>query len=253
MGPKPRSYEQRTPKKMVRLALRSALSDRASYSAPILVRQGGQDVMVGWTGDSVTGIEPQTGSVLWRQPFPSKRMPIGIATPVVDGQDLFITSFYDGSLMLRLDAHKPAVKELWRRNGKDERETDALQSIISTPVMQGGHVYGVDSYGELRCLRADNGDRLWEDLTATPKARWSNIHFVRNGERTWLFNERGELLIGKLSPAGFEEVDRAKILEPTLDQLPRRGGVCWAHPAFANRRIYVRNDKELVCLDLAKP
>jgi large subunit ribosomal protein L4 len=30
LGPKPRSYEQRTPKKMIRLALRSALSDRAS-------------------------------------------------------------------------------------------------------------------------------------------------------------------------------------------------------------------------------
>ncbi len=30
LGPKPRSYAQRTPKKMVRLALRSALSDRAA-------------------------------------------------------------------------------------------------------------------------------------------------------------------------------------------------------------------------------
>jgi large subunit ribosomal protein L4 len=37
LGPKPRSYVQRTPKKMVRLALRSALSDRAAASKVALV------------------------------------------------------------------------------------------------------------------------------------------------------------------------------------------------------------------------
>jgi large subunit ribosomal protein L4 len=36
-GPKPRDYSQRTPKKMVRLALRSALSDRATESKVIVV------------------------------------------------------------------------------------------------------------------------------------------------------------------------------------------------------------------------
>ena len=101
------------------------------------------------------------------------------------------------------------------------------------------------------CLVADNGDRVWEDTTATPRARWSNIHFVRNGPQIWMFNERGELIIGELSPQGFVEHDRAKILEPTMDQLPRRGGVCWAHPAFANRRCYVRSDNQLICVGLA--
>jgi hypothetical protein len=68
-----------------------------------------------------------------------------------------------------------------------------------------------------------------------------------------MFNERGELIIAKLSPAGFEEISRAKLLEPTTDQLPRReGGVCWSHPAFANRCVYARSDKELVCASLAK-
>jgi len=37
LGPKPRSYAQRTPKKMIRLALRSALSDRASEGKVIVV------------------------------------------------------------------------------------------------------------------------------------------------------------------------------------------------------------------------
>lgn len=228
-----------------------SLRDRAQYSAPILVKQAGRDVLVCWTGDSVSGLSPESGEVYWRVPFTPKSMPIGVATPVVNGDRLFLTSFYDGSLMLRLLQDQPKVETIWRRQGRSERDTDALHSIISTPLIRGDHIYGVDSYGELRCLRADNGDRVWEDQTATPRSRWSTIHFVEQGERVWMFNERGELIIANLSPAGFEEISRAKLIEPTLEQLRQRGGVCWAHPAFANRHIYARNDKELICASLA--
>jgi hypothetical protein len=125
-----------------------------------------------------------------------------------------------------------------------------LQSIISTPVFEGGHVYGVDSYGQLRGLDGATGKRLWENLTAVPKARWSTIHFVKNGDKYWLFNERGELIIAKLAPTGYTEISRAKLLEPTMDQLRQRGGVCWSHPAYANKCVFARNDKELVCASL---
>ena len=40
LGPKPRSYAQRTPKKMIRLALRSALSDRAADGKVLVVDWG---------------------------------------------------------------------------------------------------------------------------------------------------------------------------------------------------------------------
>lgn len=73
---------------------------------------------------------------------------------------------------------------------------------------------------------------------------------VRNGDRWWMFNERGELIIARLSPRGYEEISRAKLLEPTRWQLNQRGGVCWAHPAYANRHVFARNDKEIVCASL---
>jgi outer membrane protein assembly factor BamB len=229
----------------------TALRDRAQYSAPIVVEQGGKDVVVCWTGDSVAGLAPRTGEVYWRVRMTPRNMPIGIATPVVAGNRLFVTSFYDGSLMLELAQDKPQVKELWRRCGPSERDTDALQSIIATPLFAGDYIYGVDSYGELRCLKAENGDRVWEDLTATPKARWSNIHMVQRDDKVWMFNERGELLIGELSREGFREIDRTKLIEPTQEQLRMRGGVCWAHPAFAGRQIFVRNDNELAAFNLS--
>lgn len=232
-----------------------ALADRGQYTAPIIVTQAGRRVLVVWTGDSVAGLAPESGAVLWQVPFKPRNMPIGVATPVVSGDRLFLTSFYDGSMMLRLGQDAPTATVLWHRVGASERQTDALHSIIGTPLFLGGHVYGVDSYGELRCLDAATGDRVWEDLTATPKARWSTIHIVQrgDGDGVWMFNERGELIVARLTPAGFKETSRAAILEPTTDQLPQRGGVCWSHPAFAGRRVFARNDKELVCVNLAAP
>jgi len=228
-----------------------ALDDQASYTAPILIEQAGQEVVVCWTGDSVAGLDAERGSPLWRFPFPPRQqVVIGISTPLVDHGRLFVTSFYDGSLMLRLDDRQTRVEEIWSACGPDERHTEALQSIISTPILQGDYIYGVDSYGELRCLDARTGERIWEDRTATPRARWSNIHFVTHGDDVWMFNERGELIISQLSPLGFHEQSRALLIDPTEEQLGQRGGVCWAHPAFAHRHVFARNDKELICVSL---
>jgi outer membrane protein assembly factor BamB len=229
-----------------------ALDDNASYSAPIVIEQAGRRVMVCWTGDSVVGMNAQTGAVYWQHPFKPAKIVINIATPVFEKNRLFFTSFYDGSLMLTLKTDQLEVEQLWRRSGRDEQHTDSLHSIISTPYLEGDYVYGVDSYGEFRCLDARSGDRVWESLQPTPKSRWSTVHMVKNGRRMWMFNERGELLIAELSPQGYSEISRAKLIEPTRVQLPQRGGVCWSHPAFAHRHVFARNDEELVCASLAE-
>jgi outer membrane protein assembly factor BamB len=227
-----------------------ALEDNASYSAPIVIEQAGRRVLVCWTGDNVVGMNPATGGIYWRQPFKPTRMVISIATPVINDNRLLVSSFYDGAMMLKLDADKTTAEQSWRRLGPDEQHTDSLHAVISTPQIEGDFIYGVDSYGELRCLEAATGDRVWESLKAVPKARWSTIHMVRHGEDTWMFNERGQLAISRLSPTGYEEIRRAQLIEPTNVQLSQRGGVCWAHPAFAYRHVFARNDDALVCASL---
>ncbi len=228
-----------------------ALDDRASYSAPIVIDQAGQRVLVCWTGDHVAGLDPQSGQVHWKVEFPPVRMVIGVATPVHAGKYLFVSGFFDGSLLLELDPDQLAVKEIWRRRGSSEKDTDSLQSIIATPLLKDDHIYGVDSYGELRCLNLRTGDRVWTSLDAVPTARWATLHLIQNGPTTWMFNEKGDLIISRLSPAGFQEISRAHLLDPTTRQLPQRGGVCWSHPAFADRHIYARNDETLVCANLS--
>jgi outer membrane protein assembly factor BamB len=228
-----------------------AIDERAGYAAPILIRQGDQDVVVCWTGESVSGLDPRTGKVFWRVPMEPRNMPIGVATPVVQGDRLFVSSFYDGSLLIQFDLDKPTAKQLWRRVGVDEKNTDALHCMISTPILKGDHIYGVDSYGELRCLDVKTGDRVWEDTTAVPRNRWATIHTMRHGDQEIMFNEQGELIFATVSPDGYHEHSRCKLIATTTKQLSRRDGVTWAHPAIANGHIFARSDNELVCASLS--
>jgi len=228
-----------------------ALNDSASYSAPIVIEQAGKRVLVCWTGERVVGLDPLTGKLYWQHPFPPARIGQNIATPVFEKNYLFVSSFFDGSLLLKVNPDKLAVEKVWQRRGPNVKNTESLHCCISTPLLQGDYIYGVDSYGELRCLDLHTGDRIWESLDAVPKARWANIHMVRHEDKIWMFNERGELIISKLSPNGFHEISRTKLINPTQGQLRQRGGVCWSHPAFAYKHVFIRNDEELLCADLS--
>jgi outer membrane protein assembly factor BamB len=226
------------------------LKDAASYSAPILITQAGKKVVVVCTGENLSGLDPETGKIYWQVPFFSK-MSLTISSPVLYKNYLFISCFYNGSLLVKLDSMNLSASKVWQRSGKNENITDALHCCISTPLLKDDCIYGIDSYGQLRCLDLFTGDRVWEDLSAVKKDRWANIHLIQNGNITWMFNEQGELIISELSPKGFYEISRAKLIEPTTTQLNRKGvGVTWSHPAFANKCVFIRNDKELVCADL---
>ena len=227
------------------------LNDKAAYSAPILIQQAGKEIVVVWSGENLNGLDVETGKVYWKFPF-EVRSQMAIATPVLYKDYIFVSSFYSGSLLIQLDQNSLTAEKVWKRVGESERITDGIHCVMNTPLIMDNYIYGVDSYGELRCLELETGDRVWEDLTAVKKDRWANIHFVQNGENTWMFNEHGELIISKLSSEGFQEISRTRLIEPTTAQLNRSGiGVTWSHPAFANKHVFIRNDKELVCADLS--
>ena len=176
-------------------------------------------------------------------------MPIGVATPVVDGERLFVSSFYDGSLLLKL--RRTRRRGTCGAAGRDEQNTDSLHCMISTPVLAGTSSTAWTATESYDASMRQRGSHLGRSDRDTPD-RWSNLHIVRNGDRYWMFNETGELLISKLSAQGFQEISRAKLMEPTPQQLRRRGGVCWSHPAFADRHVFARNDRELVCASLER-
>ena len=227
--------------------------DKISYSAPILIKQAGKPVVVVWTAENLNGLDPETGRIYWKISFPV-RMGMGISTPVLYQDYIFVSCFFSGSLLAKLGKESLTAEKVWMRAGETEYKTDALHCVINTPVIKDNFIYGVDSYGELRCLDLLTGDRIWEDLTVVKKNRWASVHFIEHGKQTWMFNEHGEMLITELSPRGLKIISRALLIEPTTGQLNRNGtGVTWTHPAFANKHVFIRNDNRLVCAYLGKP
>lgn len=227
------------------------LPDDASYAAPIVIDQAGRRVLVCHTGNRIVGLDPPSGNLLWQYDFPWEKWPIGIGTPVVRDDLLLISNAHKGSLLLRLSQQNMRVEKVWQRRRQEVPGGAALHCLNSTPMIQGQHVYGVDGRGILRCLRLDTGEQVWQDGSAVPEDRFATIHLIRHGEKTWMFTERGELIISRLTPEGFQEISRAKLIDTTREQMRRRDGVTWSHPAFAYRHVFARNDKELVAADLS--
>jgi outer membrane protein assembly factor BamB len=225
-----------------------ALDDEASYSTPVLIRQGGMEVLVCWTGEHIAGLDPERGKVYWTIPFRPGNMIMNVASPVYDPPYLFLSGFFDGAYLLELDQQGNGARLIYHRAGESERKTDALHCCISTPLIREGYVYGIDSYGETRCLQLLTGDRVWEDLTLVPTGRWANVHLIPQEDKVWGFNELGELLLGKLSPAGYRDLGRVKVIDPVRISPNPRNGVCWAHPAFSGNRIFLRSDAKLICI-----
>jgi len=230
---------------------RALTAKEPGYTSPIIIEAGGKRQLIVWHPESANSLDPDTGKVYWSEPFPAKSG-MSIATPRKLGDKLLFTSFYNGSLMVKLEPDRPERKTLWRTQKASEKETTHLNAVMCTPFLEGNYVYGVCSYGQLRCLKADTGERVWETFKATTEGepvRWGNAFMVKNGDRFFLANEKGDLIIAKLSPEGYEEISRAHLLEPTNRDPGRM--VVWSHPAFANRHLYARNDKEIICVDLA--
>jgi outer membrane protein assembly factor BamB len=226
------------------------------YCPPMIYEAAGRRQLIIWHPDSINSLDPDTGKPFWSQPFEIKAG-LTIPTPRQSGDQLFVTSFYNGPMMLRLDRDKPAAQVLWRGSSNSELRTDKLHAIMCTPVLEDDFIYGVCSYGQLRCLNAKTGERVWESLEATGSTgdtgrqsdRWKNAFIVKNEGRFFLANEAGDLIIAHLSPQGYAEVSRTHMLEPTTPEAGRP--VVWSHPAFANRCVYMRNDAEIVCASLA--
>jgi outer membrane protein assembly factor BamB len=240
-------------------------ANQPGYAPPMIYTFGGRRELILWDADSVNGLDPETGKVVWRRPWGSQKVAgalpelkagMAIPTPRKLGEQLYLSCFYDGSLMLKIDNDKPAV--LWAHTGPvidPDGGTEQLQCVMSTPVIRDGYIYGICSHGQMRCLDATTGERKWESLAATggTEARWGNAFIVQLGEgsdRYILFNEHGDLIIARLTPQKYEEISRAHILEPTNTMAGRR--VVWSHPAFANRCVFARNDNEIVCVSMRR-
>ena len=223
------------------------------YSAPSVVRAGGADQLLVWHSKSLNSLNPKTGERYWQVPLePSYGM--AIMMPRLGGDTLFAGGIGNVAVALKLDPARPAVREELYRGGR----STGVYPVNASPIVRDGVIYAIDQPGQLRAVDLATGKRLWETFRPTtgeehdPDYRLNSgtAHLVQNGDATFLFAETGELIIAKLTPAGYTELDRAKLVEPTGEAFGRK--VAWAAPAFADKKVFVRTDKELACFSLAQ-
>ena len=148
--------------------------------------------------------------------------------------------------MFELDPDKPAAKVLWPDSKVPSRR---IFSHTSTALFRGDHVFSAKSSGELICVEASTGKQVWETDKVTDLKNGASIHLTANGDSVLLYTDKGELIRALLTAEGYKEISRVALLEPTFPFGGRK--VAWSPPAYANRHIFARNGKELICASLA--
>jgi outer membrane protein assembly factor BamB len=220
-------------------------SPEQGYSPPTIVEAGGVRQLVLLRPNAVTAVDPASGDELWSVDYEATSNSI-IMSPVLAGELLYAAGYNNQSLLLKLASDKPAAEVVWRNRG-----ANAISPVNVQPYTEEGVLYGVDQKGVLRAVDLQSGKKLWETSQPIGERPSTNgtAFIVREGDRHWLFNDSGELVIGKITRDGFEEIDRAKVIEPTNTAFGR--DVVWSMPAFAHRHAYIRNDKECIAVDLS--
>lgn len=219
------------------------------YAPPFMVTAGDAQQLIIWSPEAIRSLEPASGRVNWEFPY---KVDMGqtISTPIVDGNRLLVSSASHGSTMMLLDKKEPTARIVWQGKSTSKADVEGIHAFLSTPFLDGDYVYGVGGIGHLRCLDAATGKEIWKTTEPAEDARIANAFLVKNGDRYFISNDRGELILARLSPTGYDEIDRTELIEPTnsngLRARRERGAVNWVHPAYANGHIVIRNDNEIV-------
>lgn len=237
---------------------RALTSGEPGYSAPIIRTINGERQLVVRHADGIAGLTLGKGEVIWSAPFPT-RMGMAVCTPVVFEDRICISGQFEGTAIFKVLADRKEAALLWSCNAGLTPEktfrTEGFNSAISSLLFDGSQVYGVSLYGELCGLDAATGQRLWTSLALIgdtapgDKDKWSTAFLVPRGKQCFIFTDRGDLYIARLTASGYEQIDKAHLCDPDMPLGARK--VIWSHPAFANRRIFVRTNTEIIAFDLA--
>jgi len=225
-----------------------ALSARQpGYCPPMIHELEGERQLIVWHSDSVNGLDPKTGELFWSEPFEAT-FAMAVGAPQREGRSLFLMSFNRQSARIDIGADRRSAETVWRGDTKI-----GVGGVFNTAILRDGHIYACGQSGRYFCVKLDDGERLWstfEPSTGRRPAAWANVFTVAHEDRFFHANDLGDLIIAKMDPSGYREVSRAHLIEPTHNIGNRL--VVWSHPAFANRSVYLRNDREIRCYSLAE-
>lgn len=217
------AYDQTTGKKVWANG-----SKAAAYASPQILTLGGMEQVVVFDAAGLGGYDPANGAELWRYPWKTD-MGMNSAQPVLVGPDrLFVSSEKSNGgavVEIRKDGDKWTTKEVWK--------TRALAARFCSPIVVGGHIYGLTD-GKLICVDAANGKRVWAD------GDFGNGQLTLAGDVFVISAERGAVALVAADATEFRELGRLEVFTART----------WNVPALAGNQFFVRNHREMTCLEL---
>jgi outer membrane protein assembly factor BamB len=216
-----------------------ALDDLVSNSSPMVFTIGGRRQLIVWSDSSLASLDPANGHTYWREPMTTSNND-SAATPVLQGNRLLVSG-----LMLDVSADPPAAAFRWPEIRAPSKR---ILSNTSTAVMQGEYIYSARGLGELVCLEAATGRQIWATNGLTASKNGASINITPRGNGFFLFTDEGNLILAQLSPAGYREISRSHLIDPTWPFGQTK--FVYAPPAFANRHVFARSEAEVVCASL---
>jgi outer membrane protein assembly factor BamB len=208
------------------------------YSSPAVLKVAGEEQLVVFHGSGTFGLDPATGAERWSHSYETD-FNCNIVTPLaIDGKVFLSSGENHGSVLLALKARsdkKFDVEEVWTSQGPKS----VLRNEWQTSILLDGYLYGFDNVGSagpvthLTCVNAATGARQWQQV------RFGKGNLIAADGKLFLSTMQGELVVVTATPRGYEELGRKTVIGKTRQA-----------PALANGLLYLRDDREIVCLDV---
>jgi outer membrane protein assembly factor BamB len=210
-------------------------SDNAAYASPVVASVGGAKQAIFFNASGLLGVSLDKGAELWRYPWKTE-FDCNIMTPlVIDGDKLFVSSGEgNGCALFRLQA-AAAPTVIWESKGPKS----VMINYWANPVVHEGFLYGFsgefDKKIHLRCIDLKDG-----------RVRWTKEGFGKGSVtladgHLFIAAKSGELVLVRATPEAYDEKARVELL-----------GDNRTAPTLANKRLYLRDLKRIVCLDIGR-
>jgi outer membrane protein assembly factor BamB len=203
------------------------------YSSPLLINVGGLEQLAVLMDGAVLGVNPNNGDMQWQVPFKADYS-IAVSTPVWGPDNLlFVSSEYNaGTKVIELQRNGMQTKatELWSSNRLRLHHGNAMRIGDAIYFSSGGK----GSQAILSAVEVRSGKILWQERSI------EKATFVWADEKLITLDQEGTLMIAHPSPQGFKIAAKA----PLLSHL------AWTPPALVGTRLYIRDRRTLMAVEL---
>ena len=211
----------------------------AGYSSPALLHVGGRKQIVVFAGTAALGLLPGSGRLLWKYPYATD-FDCNIAAPTaIDGKLFLSAGENHGCVLLEFQTQGERLvpAEVWSSQGP----RSVLRNEWQTSLFLDGYLYGMDNVGgagpvtHLTCIDAATGKRAWQ------VPRFGKGNLIAADGKLFMTTIKGELVIARANPQEYQELGRKQLLGSTRQA-----------PALAGGKLYLRDSREIVCLDVRR-